>query len=80
MYIYTNKPHCVCFTETWVVDHNLPSFVNYRSFWKSRQGRRGGGLGLLIRSDIPTLPTNFIDHNMNVEVQKQTIQLKKNNL
>ena len=50
MMIYCAKPEIVCFNETWL-DKHTPTFVNYRAEWKSRIGI-GGGVGVLIRSDI----------------------------
>lgn len=75
LYLYRKKPHCVCLTETWLIPDKLPTFVNYQCFWKHRQNGRGGGIGMLIRSDVPVLPTNFTTYDDILETQKQTIVL-----
>ena len=81
VYIYATKPHCVCFTETWLIPNKLPSFINYRSFWKPRTHARGGGLGILIRSDVPVLPSQLQDiPDSPIEVQKVTVSLSNTSL
>ena len=75
-YLYEPHPHCVCFTETWIVDGRLPNFINYTALWQPRRNGRGGGLGILLRSDIISYPSQLNHQDNELEVQMATIQLK----
>ena len=59
IFIYQRKPHCVCLAETWLIEDKMPNFINYQAFWSNRINKRGGGIGILIRSDISVLPSQF---------------------
>jgi exonuclease III len=74
-YVYSNKPHVICFTKTWLVNDRLPNFINYRGIWKNRQGL-GGGLDFLGRSNVTVLPSNIVYIYSQLEVQNITIPLK----
>jgi exonuclease III len=73
VYIYANKPHIVCFSETWLVGDKLPNFINYTCKWKNRGNGRGGGLGILVRADIPIIPCSITEYVDDVEVQRVCI-------
>ena len=75
VYLYANKPHIVCLTETWLMQDSLPNFINYHSFWKIRSGAQGGGIGILVRSDLSSYPTDLLFNNCKLEVQAQTVQM-----
>jgi len=77
-YVYTRKPHLVCIQETWARDDYMPSFINYRTFFKNR-GARGGGLLTLVRNDLVVEPFDlqmFI--NGQLEIQTVKIQIRNN--
>jgi exonuclease III len=38
-YIYVKKPHIVCIQESWVRDNYIPKFINYKGYFKNRNGR-----------------------------------------
>ena len=46
------KPDLLCLTETWI-NKSKPKFCGYSSEWKHRLQQTGGGIGILIREDIP---------------------------
>ena len=46
------KPDLLCLTETWI-NKSEPKFCGYSSEWKHRLQKTGGGIGILIREDIP---------------------------
>ena len=48
--VYTNKPHVVALSETWLSKY-FPRFINYSCEWENRVGF-AGGLGFLIRNDV----------------------------
>lgn len=75
-YIQTTKPHCVCLTETWLHKDIIPNFKNYQAYWKHRERGQGGGVGILVRSDIPSLPTDLQTYDSPLEVQSVIIQIK----
>ena len=50
--LYAETPHVVCLCETWLKENRLPSFKNYKSFFKCREVRAGGGLAILVRNDV----------------------------
>lgn len=52
IFLYKLKPHIVCLCETWLKDNFLPSFINYTPYFQLRPNRQGGGLAILVRSDI----------------------------
>ena len=54
IHIYTNKPHVVCLTETWLKSDRLPSFVGYSCYYNLRDHQGGGGTAVLVRNDICT--------------------------
>lgn len=76
IYIYSKKPHIVCISETWLVGDKLPNFINYTCMWQNRTNRRGGGLGILVRSDIPIIPKAMTTFNDDLEVQHICIGMK----
>lgn len=80
LFIYNRKPHIVCFSETWIFNDKLPNFINYTAKWKSRTEGRGGGIGVLIRSDITVLPSTLQDFDDVIEIQAIAIKLKSFNL
>ena len=74
--VYKEEPHIVCLSETWAVQNRIPSFINYRSHWKHRIGSRGGGLAILVRSDIVTIPKLLTEITSGLEVQTVTILME----
>ena len=52
--LYTIKPHIVCLSETWLRENRESSFINYRAIYKHRHGQAGGGIAILVRSDLAT--------------------------
>ena len=50
--LYEDKPDIVCFSETWIKQRYTPKFNNYLAEWKHREGRGGGGLGILIHNSL----------------------------
>lgn len=74
-YIYTRKPHIVCIQESWLNDEYLPSFINYRGYFKNRVGRAGGIL-ILARNDLITEDINLqIFRNGKLEIQGIKIKI-----
>ena len=50
--LYSKKPQLLCVSETWISKYE-PRFINYNTEWRHRtDGRRGGGLGFIIRRDV----------------------------
>ena len=45
------KAELVCLTETWLRRYE-PKFNNYKCLWKHRPDRVGGGLGILVKSNL----------------------------
>lgn len=80
LFLYVEKPHCVCLTETWLNETAVPNFINYTAYWNHRLTARGGGIGILIRSDIVVIPSPLAKFNNNLEIQKLTIKLKNKHL
>ena len=77
VYLYAKKPHIVCLSETWLVAEKVPNFINYKCYWKHRQGGRGGGIGVLVRNDILVLANHInIKPNCAMEVQCLKIKMK----
>ena len=68
LYIYRMKPHCICLTETWCNDDNLPNFINYKAIYKNRPRNRGGGIAILLRSDLIVLPSYIQTFENTIEV------------
>jgi len=60
-YIYTTKPSIICLQETWVKDEFQPNFINYKVFYKNRNGR-GGGIATLVRNDLIGEEKNLITY------------------
>ena len=52
VYLYSTKLDILCLCETWLNDW-APLFKGYIAVWRHRPGGMGGGLGILIREDIP---------------------------
>lgn len=52
LYLYSRKPDVFCLCET-LTHSSTPSFVGYQSVWQHRPDGAGGGLGILIRDDVP---------------------------
>ena len=75
VHIYANKPHIICLTETWMLQDSLPSFINYQPYWKMRLGAQGGGIGILVRSDLASYPSAVQFNNSKLEVQAHTVQM-----
>ena len=50
--LYTIKPHVVCLSGTWLRENREPSFINYCAFYKHRHEQAGGGIAILVRSDL----------------------------
>ena len=79
MFLYTKRPHLVCIQETWQRREAEPNFINYQFLVKHRVNNGGGGIGVLIRSDI--IITNDGNLNMypngNLEIQKVQIQARR---
>ena len=74
IYLYSNRPHIVCLSETWLKDSRLPSFINYSPFFKCRSDRAGGGLAILVRNDVNITPKHIEEYpNGKLEVQAITI-------
>ena len=74
-FLYCNKPHIVCLSETWLKPNKEPSFINYSAIWKHRVGdQRGGGVAILIRNDIHSVPKVLSTYNNSkLEVQSATL-------
>ena len=45
------KAELVCLTETWLRRYE-PKYNNYKCLWKHRPDRVGGGLGILVKSNL----------------------------
>ena len=45
------KAELVCLTETWLRRYE-PKFSNYKYLWKHRPDHVGGGLGILVKSNL----------------------------
>ena len=72
--LYSKKPHIVCLCETWLKENRLPNFINYKPFFLCRQNRPGGGIAILVRSDICVKKIDLVDYvNSVLEVQAVTI-------
>ena len=80
IFVYTTKPHIICLTETWLKEDYIPNIINYRSFWKNRQNRQGGGIGILVRSDIPVIPSDIQDYEDKLEVQSLAVKVMNGTL
>ena len=81
IYLYSEKPHIACLSETWLKSSRLPNFVNYSSSFKCRETRAGGGLAILIRSDVHfSAKTLTLFPNGKLEVQAVTIQCEGSSL
>ena len=79
--IYNRKPHIICLCETWAVPDKLPTFYNYNIFWKHRtSGSRGGGLAILVRSDVVTTEKILNQISSPLEVQAITVKTQDMNL
>ena len=50
--LYSEKPHIVCLTETWLQNHKIPRFIDYTTFYKNRSNRSGGGVAILVRNTV----------------------------
>ena len=59
--MYSKKPEVVCLTETWLNNKYIPRFINYKAEWNNRIGV-GGGVGILMRSDVNYLNVNLIPY------------------
>jgi len=56
LHLYSTKPHVACLSETWLNQNTEPHFINYSTVFKHRDcGLGGGGLAILIHSDISFL-------------------------
>ena len=80
IFIYSRKPHCICLNETWIFNNIYPNFINYKPYWKNRPEGRGGGLAILVRSDLVVIPSQFTYYESDLEVQKITLKLLNNNI
>ena len=49
--IYSNKPHIVVFSKTWIKRYE-PKFIDYVPIWQHRPSTGGGGLGILVRRNL----------------------------
>ena len=80
LHIYTTKPHVICLCETWLSTGHEPRFINYTAIYKHREdGTMGGGLAILIRSDVSYLPLTLQPFLPSLlEVQGVKILLKNN--
>ena len=45
------KVELVCLTETWLRRYK-PKLNNFKCLWKHRSDRVGGGLGILVKSNL----------------------------
>ena len=52
LFVYSAQVDLLCLCETWLTDR-APLFRGYVAVWQHRPGGLGGGLGLLLREDIP---------------------------
>ena len=78
--IYTKKPHVVCLCETWTSPGKEYSFINYSAIWSHRTASRGGGLAILIRSDIISFTKTLVHLNNPLEVQAVSIKMQNTEL
>lgn len=62
VYIYSTKPDIFCLCETYVKPSHEPIFKGYASFWKHREGHKGG-LGIFVRRDIKATKKNLQMYN-----------------
>ena len=71
-FLFTKRPHIVCLQETRAKTEQLLHFVNYQTLWKQRpNGVGGGGIAILIRSDLVIYPTNLVMYpNTVLEAQR----------
>ena len=79
--LYSKKPELFCVSETWITNRE-PKFINYVTEWKHRDdGRRGGGVGLIIRRDVQYEIVNLKMFNLGVlEVQAIKLKMKDTDL
>ena len=50
--VYSSHPHVVCLCETWIKNDRLPKFINYKTYYVNRPASSGGGIAILVRSDL----------------------------
>ena len=78
--LYSNRPHVVCLTETWIKDNREPCFINYSKYLCNRETGQGGGLAILIRNDLINAKKDVTPFpNGYLEVQAVLISSYKNN-
>ena len=81
LFIYKEKPHIICLTETWCKNDRIPNFINYNGSFLNRDGGRGGGgIAMLTRSDIVALPSQLTNYNDSIEIQKTRIKLNQTHI
>jgi len=80
LHLYSTKPHVACLSETWLTQNTEPHFINYSAVFRHREGGRGGGgLAVLIRSDISFLELTIQPFPGGaLEVQGMKVFLKNN--
>jgi ribonuclease HI len=76
-YIYSRKPQVVCLQETWLSEPYLPSFINYKTYFRNRVGR-GGGLAILVRNDLISDKIDLQDY-VGGRLECQGVKIKTSN-
>ena len=70
IYLYKTQPHIVCLNETWIYQERSPSFINYKCYFNNRTTSSGGGLLILVRSDLNSLRFDITPYNQGkLEIQ-----------
>lgn len=72
VFIYTQKPDIICLSETYIKKHE-PKFIGYHTYWKHREGHKGG-LAMIVRRDIIANPEELTPYPQgNLELQHMKI-------
>jgi len=82
IYLYANKPHVACLSETWLSVDYEPSFINYTPIYMHRAApHAGGGLAILVRSDVSFLNLDLQPYPQgSLEVSGVKLFLKNTNV
>ena len=51
-FLYDNKPHIACLSETGLKPNREPKFVGYTSYFEHRLHTTGGGLLILVKNEL----------------------------
>ena len=75
-YIYSVKPDVFCLCESRLpASATEPHFVGYQSVWCHRPARDGGGLGILIRNDVPFSVNTLVPYSPTSKFETLSVRL-----